>query len=163
MPKSRKDFCCPTFFLLLCNTINHHISCGLLSGNPWLWFLDRERQKPKFNIFIHQKNMALDLSYPFNSLTRPTFRSVYKTITNCTHCDLLHALNTKRILTTFLSYFSQIFNPQKIRKFDFKLKEETQCNFRFCFALFSQKRMCRSLALGRYAELRCKSSVRAAL
>ena len=31
--------------------------------------------------------LALDWSYPFNFLTRPMFRSIYKTITNCTPCD----------------------------------------------------------------------------
>ena len=36
---------------------------------------------------------ALDLSYPFD-LTH--FRSLYKTITNCTRCDYLQALISKR-------------------------------------------------------------------
>ena len=43
---------------------------------------------------------ALDLSIPFNSLTRPIFRSLYKTIINCTRCDIIHVLNAKRIQIT---------------------------------------------------------------
>ena len=40
---------------------------------------------------------TLKLSYQFNSLTRPEFRSLFKTITNGTPCDKWHALNTKCI------------------------------------------------------------------
>ena len=43
------------------------------------------------------EKITLDLSFPVNSLARPNLRSFYKTITNCTHCGKLHALNTKRI------------------------------------------------------------------
>ena len=43
------------------------------------------------------EKITLDLSFPVNSLARPNLRSFYKTITNCTHCNELHALNTKRI------------------------------------------------------------------
>ena len=46
------------------------------------------------------EKITLDLSFPVNSLARPNLRSFYKTITNCTHCGKLHALNTNRISLT---------------------------------------------------------------
>ena len=47
------------------------------------------KQLSQFSFLIvdNREFLALDLSYPFNSFTRPIFRSLYKTITNCTPCD----------------------------------------------------------------------------
>ena len=42
----------------------------------------------------NREKLTLDLSH--QSLARPKFRSLYKTITNCAHCDKLHALNIWR-------------------------------------------------------------------
>ena len=45
-----------------------------------------------------EKSWKIDLRFvtSVNSLARPKFRSLYKTITNCAHCDKLHALNIWR-------------------------------------------------------------------
>ena len=50
-----------------------------------------------------QKSWKIDLRFVIsvNSLARPKLRSVYKTITNCTHCDKLHALSIFRSNNAF--------------------------------------------------------------
>lgn len=92
---------------------------GILSG----------RKKKHTNHRIEEKmnnkdieKITLDLSFPFNSLARPNLRSFYKTITNCTHCGKLHALNTKRISSTIRILSEKSRN--KAHKFKNRLKNQ---------------------------------------
>ena len=69
-----------------CLRINLKINTSTLTRPLKLW--DR-LEKGK-----NCEKLTLDLSH--QSLARPKFRSLYKTITNCAHCDKLHALNIWR-------------------------------------------------------------------
>ena len=62
-----------------------------LSHTPSVAFEEEAPVYENYDFQVIFYKLTLDLLYCINSLARLKFRSFAKTITNCTHCDRLHA------------------------------------------------------------------------